>query len=165
MECVVRDHCIYSGCHHLLGNIKLLIVENSSRGRVQGEGIQTTVFLSKLTLHYTCFRDLWSALWTCSSILLRRQVQIRFSLKPPSVNIASNRSEYIPLPQGLDDHCFNTMGKSLWCLFWVLYVFFLIQGAYKCNLRAYMMIKNYEKVVHTAEVSEKFIQIFPVETF
>ena len=58
------------------------------------------------------------------------------------------------LPQGLPDHCFNTFAKSIWSLFWILYVFFLIQGAYKCNLRAYMMIKDYEPVVDTAEVGE-----------
>ena len=58
------------------------------------------------------------------------------------------------LPQSLPDHCFNTMPKSLWSLFWTLFVFFLMQGAYKSNLRVYMMMKDYEEVVDTVEVGE-----------
>ena len=62
----------------------------------------------------------------------------------------------IILPQSLPDHCFNTMAKSIWSLTWTLFVFFLMQGAYKSNLRAHMMFKEYEQVVDTLEVGENF---------
>ena len=68
----------------------------------------------------------------------------------------------MPLLQGLPDHCFNTLAKSVYSFFWVLYIFFLMQGAYKCNLRAYMMIKDYEPVVRTAEVCDILNQTLPV---
>ena len=64
----------------------------------------------------------------------------------------------------MPDHCFNTLAKSVYSFFWVLYIFFLMQGAYKCNLRTYMMIKDYEPLVKTAEVWGQLLNKLSVKT-
>ena len=64
-----------------------------------------------------------------------------------------------PILQGLPEpRSFNTLPKSIWNLFWVLFIFFLVSGAYKCNLRAYMMMTDKEKPVETAEVSGNLVE-------